>query len=100
MVSLLVGKAIEEGKLESIDLPISDYIPELLDQDARFQEITIRQLLEMSSPICHHEMKDGLKAYYSPDLQELVFTKLKWCCLLYTSPSPRDATLSRMPSSA
>ena len=25
---------------------------------------------------------------------------LKWFCLLYTSPSPRDATLSRMPSSA
>ena len=23
-----------------------------------------------------------------------------YCCLLYTSPSPRDATLSRMPSSA
>ena len=25
---------------------------------------------------------------------------LPWSCLLYTSPSPRDATLSRMPSSA
>ena len=25
---------------------------------------------------------------------------LDWNCLLYTSPSPRDATLSRMPSSA
>ena len=24
----------------------------------------------------------------------------RWYCLLYTSPSPRDATLSRMPSSA
>ena len=24
----------------------------------------------------------------------------KYTCLLYTSPSPRDATLSRMPSSA
>ena len=24
----------------------------------------------------------------------------RWDCLLYTSPSPRDATLSRMPSSA
>ena len=23
-----------------------------------------------------------------------------WVCLLYTSPSPRDATLARMPSSA
>ena len=29
------------------------------------------------------------------DLMELVYA-----CLLYTSPSPRDATLSRMPSSA
>ena len=29
-------------------------------------------------------------------------TDFDWamCCLLYTSPSPRDATLSRMPSSA
>ena len=26
--------------------------------------------------------------------------KLTHICLLYTSPSPRDATLSRMPSSA
>ena len=26
--------------------------------------------------------------------------KRSQCCLLYTSPSPRDATLSRMPSSA
>ena len=25
---------------------------------------------------------------------------LSYACLLYTSPSPRDATLSRMPSSA
>ena len=25
---------------------------------------------------------------------------LAWCCLLYTSPSPRDRTRSRMPSSA
>ena len=33
----------------------------------------------------------------------LVFSQLhalEWICLLYTSPSPRDATLSRMPSSA
>ena len=28
------------------------------------------------------------------------FTALLKGCLLYTSPSPRDATLSRMPSSA
>ena len=28
------------------------------------------------------------------------FTPFNYDCLLYTSPSPRDATLSRMPSSA
>ena len=28
------------------------------------------------------------------------FTQYNTPCLLYTSPSPRDATLSRMPSSA
>ena len=28
------------------------------------------------------------------------FDGIAWTCLLYTSPSPRDATLSRMPSSA
>ena len=31
---------------------------------------------------------------------EEVVNALSWVCLLYTSPSPRDATLSRMPSSA
>ena len=30
----------------------------------------------------------------------LNYHSLLVCCLLYTSPSPRDATLSRMPSSA
>ncbi len=30
----------------------------------------------------------------------LLFSILTIACLLYTSPSPRDATLSRMPSSA
>ena len=28
------------------------------------------------------------------------FNTITYTCLLYTSPSPRDATLSRMPSSA
>ena len=33
-------------------------------------------------------------------LRDSLFTDLDSTCLLYTSPSPRDATLSRMPSSA
>ena len=64
----------------------------------------------------HHNMKTDRRAYYIPDP---VTGELVWLfpdgtyqrtdpegfihsqvCLLYTSPSPRDATLSRMPSSA
>ena len=41
--------------------------------------------------------KDGI-VEYSEDL--IHFDTLFNFCLLYTSPSPRDATLSRMPSSA
>ena len=31
---------------------------------------------------------------------QIAFNKDFYCCLLYTSPSPRDRTRSRMPSSA
>ena len=48
---------------------------------------------------------DGLfnqAAQYQKYAQSLDFLKrnLKIACLLYTSPSPRDRSLSRMPSSA
>ena len=32
--------------------------------------------------------------------QRTGIVKRHWVCLLYTSPSPRDKTVSRMPSSA
>ena len=35
-----------------------------------------------------------------PDGNGLEFVRWMRCCLLYTSPSPRDPSLSRMPSSA
>ena len=37
------------------------------------------------------------RKFYTPVLTALV---VDCCCLLYTSPSPRDGLLSRMPSSA
>ena len=41
-----------------------------------------------------------LKALYEKEGGERGQARLENLCLLYTSPSPRDATLSRMPSSA
>ena len=37
---------------------------------------------------------------YDCYLEKAIVSYVEWICLLYTSPSPRDATLSRMPSSA
>ena len=53
--------------------------------------------LEESKPTyLHHEiLKTGLKNMYTVKLS-LIYDN----CLLYTSPSPRDRTRSRMPSSA
>ena len=33
-------------------------------------------------------------------LNEDIIREMSWICLLYTSPSPRDLSTSRMPSSA
>ena len=43
---------------------------------------------------------DGSRLDYVFDSEVGFFYSFTWNCLLYTSPSPRDATLSRMPSSA
>ena len=47
--SALVGIAIDEGHMKSVDEPITNYIFELREKDKRFGSITIRNLLTMSS---------------------------------------------------
>ena len=42
----------------------------------------------------------ALSNIYTKDGQFIKDVALQCCCLLYTSPSPRDIPLSRMPSSA
>jgi CubicO group peptidase (beta-lactamase class C family) len=77
--SALVGIAIDEGHIKSVNEPITNYIPRLLKKDERFEEITIRHLLTMSSGIKYEEggdlpwseEADDTKTYYSTDLREL-----------------------------
>jgi CubicO group peptidase (beta-lactamase class C family) len=77
--SALVGVAIDEGHIKSVDEPITNYIPELLEKDKRFRSITIRHLLTMTSGIKYEEGgdlpwsedADDTKTYYATDLREL-----------------------------
>jgi CubicO group peptidase (beta-lactamase class C family) len=58
--SALIGMAIAEGYIESVDDPITKYLPELAERDPRFQEISIRHLLLMASGLGFEEMRLGL----------------------------------------
>lgn len=58
--STLVGIALEDGLIGSIDDPITLYLPELLERDARFERITIRDVLTMSSGLEFKENRWGL----------------------------------------
>ncbi len=51
IVSALVGIAISDGVISSVDDPITSYIPELIPRDPRFSAIKIRHLLMMTSGI-------------------------------------------------
>ena len=53
--------------------------------------------LKLSFPNYYPSKKTCLSEEW---LNELSDAFRAWCCLLYTSPSPRDRTRSRMPSSA
>lgn len=47
--SAMVGAAISAGYIQSVDDPVTAYIPELARKDPRFASITLRDLLEMRS---------------------------------------------------
>lgn len=49
ITSLLCGIAVDEGYIESIDDPVTKYIPELKKKDPRWSRLTIRHLLDMRS---------------------------------------------------
>ena len=88
-----------QGKWLMVDLGMSfgsNEYPgtELMFADPEFIEERAKDLLGIV--LTHaHEDHIGAIPYFAADLGVPLYA-----CLLYTSPSPRDATLSRMPSSA
>jgi CubicO group peptidase (beta-lactamase class C family) len=53
VTSTLVGAAIQDGKIKSIDAPVTDYIPEL--KGSAYEGVTVRQMLMMSSGVKWNE---------------------------------------------
>jgi CubicO group peptidase (beta-lactamase class C family) len=79
-VSTLVGIALDEGLIESIEDPVTDYVPELAARDPGFRQITLRHLLTMSSGIRYREggfpsLGDDTYTYYGVDLRDLALNR-------------------------
>jgi CubicO group peptidase (beta-lactamase class C family) len=76
-LSTLVGIAIDEGSIGGVTDPVTDYVPELAYRDQRFEEITLEDLLTMSSGLRYEEQElplpwgDDVDTYYGTDLREL-----------------------------
>jgi CubicO group peptidase (beta-lactamase class C family) len=79
-VSTLVGIAIDEGLIGSVDDRITEYLPELAARDPRFRRIRLRDLLTMSSGIRYREggfpsLGDDTYTYYGVDLRDVALER-------------------------
>lgn len=75
IVSLLVGIAIDEGQIKSVDQPVGDFLPDF--RNGEKARITIRHLLEMSAGLNWEESYNSLtsmttQGYYGDELTKLV----------------------------
>ena len=77
VVSLLLGQAIADGHVKSVDDRLTRYVPELLQRDERFARVRLRDLLQMRSGIAFQEnyrspFSDAGTFYLPPDLKGAV----------------------------
>lgn len=78
-VSTLVGIAIDQGRITSVDDPVTDYVPELAQRDPRFSRITLRELMTMTSGLAYHE--SGLPWPFGDDTYTYLGTDLRQVAL-------------------
>ena len=76
---LLVGCAIQDGYIKTLDEPVKNYLPEFNDKEDGSFTVTIRHLLTMSSGINFDEdyvnpFAYPAKAYYGDDIRELTLS--------------------------
>ena len=87
-ISFLIGAAIDDGLIKSIEDPITNYIPELLQRDQRFKKISIKDLLEMRSGLeyntslipftnIHSPWHDEAVGYYHPNVRKLLLENVE-----------------------
>jgi CubicO group peptidase (beta-lactamase class C family) len=75
ITSMMIGIAIDEGKIKSVDQNVSDFIPEFKNDDRK--KLTIKHLLTMSAALDWTEsggnpLSDNAEAYYGWNLKGMI----------------------------
>lgn len=76
-ISALIGIAISEGYIKSVQQPVTDFIPELLNTDSLYKKVTIENLMQMRSGIKFSEsyfnpFSSVARMYYGRDLKKFI----------------------------
>ena len=80
-----------------VDVEDRTILPGLIDSHCHFYNLGLdQQVVDLRGTNSFEEIIDRLKKYDLKNDSDVILGS----CLLYTSPSPRDRSLSRMPSSA
>lgn len=66
VLSALVGIAVAEGAIKSLDQPVADYVPDLRGKPA-FEGVTVRHLLEMKSGLRYTKTGNGFWSDFRSD---------------------------------
>ncbi|MFV0304901.1 MAG: serine hydrolase domain-containing protein [Moheibacter sp.] len=79
VVTMLLGKAIEQGYIKSLDQPITDFLPEFKD-DAFAQKCTVGNLSAMTSGYDWSEdyyfpLNPTAKAYYGSNIEKQMLSR-------------------------
>jgi CubicO group peptidase (beta-lactamase class C family) len=78
ILGALVDLAVAGGRISALDDPVTRYLPELRRRDARFDQVTLRHLVNMNAGLHyaehHFPTGDDAKTYYWPDLRALALT--------------------------
>lgn len=78
-VSALVGFAVQDGLIASVEDPVTKYLPELKAEDPQFEQLTIEHLLDMRSGLKFNENSYSnpfapiAKFYYGKNLRKYTF---------------------------
>ena len=77
IIGLLIGAAVDDGFIKSLEQPVADFIPEF--RNPANQGLKIKDVLTMSSGLNWKESYGGLfntttEAYYGKDIKKLIYS--------------------------